>query len=196
VVTGLYTIAPSRRTPQKVAAALLPEPGRPEPSARPAPVEKDLHATLEGKAVAMLRLVQRVAEREGPHLHHRVALTDGAEALQAQVVTPLPAHTLVLDIIHPTESRWDTAHAWLGATPPHRTAWVRRYLEPLLAGQTDAVITALEGEAHDPMWTATQREAVWRTVGYDRHNRPSRRYDEYLAQGWPMGTGTAPVGLW
>jgi len=89
VVTGLYTIAPSRRTPQKVAAALLPEPGRPEPSARPAPVEEDLHATLEGKAVAMLRLVQWVAEREGPHLHHRVALTDGAEALQAQVVTPL-----------------------------------------------------------------------------------------------------------
>lgn len=67
------------------------------------PVEKERPATLEGQAVAMIRLVQWVAEREGPHLQHRVALTDGAEALQEQVVTHLPAHTLVLEIIHTTE---------------------------------------------------------------------------------------------
>ena len=68
-------------------------------------------------------------------------------------------------------------------------AWVRAYLEPLLAGQTDAVITALEAEAKDPTCTATQRQAVRRTVGYYRRNRPYMRYDEYLAQGWPIGTG-------
>jgi hypothetical protein len=189
VVTGLYTVAPYRRTPQEVVAALLPEPGRPAPSARPVPVEKELHATLEGKAVAMIRLVQRVATREGPHLQHRVALTDGAEALQEQVVTHLPAHTLVLDIIHTTEYLWATATALLGETHPHRTAWVRSSLEPLVAGQTEAVITALEAEANDPMWTAPQRQALRRTVGYDRRHRPSMRDDESLAQGWPSGTG-------
>ena len=95
----------------------------------------------------------------------------------------------MLDIIHATEYLWDTANALLGETHPQRVAWVRAYLEPLLAGQTDAVITALEAEANDPTCTATQRQAVRRTIGYYQRNRPYMRYDEYLARGWPIGTG-------
>jgi hypothetical protein len=79
-------------------------------------------------------LAQRVAPREGPHIQQRVALTDGAEALQPQVGTHVPASTVILDIIHATAYRWDTATALLGETHPHRLAWVRAYLEPLLAG--------------------------------------------------------------
>jgi hypothetical protein len=189
VVTGLYTIAPYPRTPQDLVATLLQDADRPEPTARPQPVAKELQATLEGKAVAMSRLAQRAAQRQGPHIQQRVALTDGAEALQQQVVTHFPAHTLVLDIIHATEYLWDTANALLGESHPQRPAWVRAYLEPLLAGQTDAVITALEAEGKDPACTGAQRQAVHRTVGYYRRNRPYMRYDKYLAQGWPIGTG-------
>jgi hypothetical protein len=39
------------------------------------------------------------------------------------------------------------------------------------------------------MCTATQRQAVRRTIGSYQRHRPSRRDDEYLARGWPMGTG-------
>jgi hypothetical protein len=66
------------------------------------------------------------------------------------VVTHLPEHTLVLDIIHATEYLWDTANTLLGETHPQRLAWVRAYLEPLLAGQLDSVITALEAEGEGP----------------------------------------------
>lgn len=189
VVTGLYTMSPYERTPQQVVAALLQDPARAEPAARPRPVGKELRATRAGKADAMGRLAARVAQRDGPHLQHRVALTDGAEALQQQWMTHFPAYTLILDIIHATEYLWDTANALLGETHPHRPAWVRAYLEPLLAGQTEAVITALEAEGHDPTQTAVQRQAVQRTVGYYRRNRPSMHYDAYLARGWPIGTG-------
>jgi hypothetical protein len=144
---------------------------------------------LEGKAVALSRLAQRVAQREGPHIQQRMALTDGAEALQQLVVSHFPEHTLVLDIIHATEYLWDTANALLGETHPQRSAWVRAYLEPLLAGQSAAVITALEAEAKHPRCTRLQRQAVGRTVGYYRRNQPYMRYDEYLARGWPIGTG-------
>jgi hypothetical protein len=34
---------------------------------------------------------------------YTVALTDGAEALQQQLMTHFPAYTLILDIIHATE---------------------------------------------------------------------------------------------
>jgi hypothetical protein len=152
-------------------------------------VEKARHATLAGKAVAMTRLVPRVTPREGPPIQDRVALTAGAEALPQHVQTHLPAQTLVLEIIHATKDLWDAANALLGEPHPHRTAWVRSSLEPLVAGQTDAVITALDAETNDPMGTATQRQAVRRTVGSDRRHHPSRHDDAYLARGWPIGTG-------
>jgi hypothetical protein len=94
-----------------------------------------------------------------------VALTDGAEARQQQVAAHVPAYPRGLDIIHATEDRGDTAHARLGETHPQRLAWVRASLEPLLAGQTEAVITALEAEMPDPTCTGTPRQAVRRTVG-------------------------------
>ncbi|MGH8069653.1 MAG: hypothetical protein ACRERE_31310 [Candidatus Entotheonellia bacterium] len=105
------------------------------------------------------------------------------------MLTHFPEDTLILDIIQATESLWDTANILLGETHPHRTAWVRTSLEALLAGQTDAIITALEAEGHDPTRTATPRQAVRRTVGSYRRNRPYMRDDEYLARGWPIGTG-------
>jgi hypothetical protein len=170
--TGLSTISPDQRTPQAVVAALLQDPGRPEPAGRPQPVGKALRATLEGKAAARSRLAQRVAPRDGPHIQERMALTDGAEARQPQVVTHFPEHTLVLAIIPATESLWDTANTLLGATHPQRLAWVRACLEPLLAGQLDSVITALEAEGQDPPGTVTHQQAVRRTVGSSRRHRP------------------------
>jgi hypothetical protein len=133
-------------------------------------------------------VTQRAGQRAGPHMQPRVALTESAEALQAQMMPHVPEHTLVLDVIHATEYRWDTATALLGETHPHRTTWVRTYLEPWLSGEPDAVIAALEAEAPAPTWTATRRQAVRRTVGYQR-TRPYMRYHEYLAWGWPIGTG-------
>jgi hypothetical protein len=137
----------------------------------------------------MRPLAQRVAQREGPHLQPRVALTDGAEALPQPWLSHVPEHTLVLDIIHATASLWDTANALLGETHPPRVVWVRAYLEALLAGETDAVIRALEAEGKDPIWTGTPRQAVRRTVGDDQRNRPYLHDDAYLAWGWPIGTG-------
>jgi hypothetical protein len=189
VVTSCYTIAPYRRTPQDVVAALLPEPEQPDPPRRPRPLDKEVHATLAGKEVALQRLAQRVAQREGPQIQERVALTDGAEALQERLRAQFPEYTLVLDIIHASEYLWQAANALLGESHPERTAWVRGYLEQVLRGQTESVITALERIAAEPEWSATQRKVVQTTVGYYRRNQASMHYDEYLARGWPIGTG-------
>ena len=195
VVTGLSTIAPSPRPPPEVVAALVADPHRSESAARPVPVGKELRATREGKAVAMSCRAQRVAHRAGPHLQQRVARTAGAEALPQPVVTPFPAYTLILDSIPATASLWDTATARLGATHPPRTAWVRADLEARWAGQTDAVITAVEAEVKDPAHTVTPRQAVRRTVGDYRRTRPYMHDDAYRARGWPLGTGVVE-GAW
>jgi len=189
IVTALYTIAPYVRTPQEVLAALLHDPVPQASGTRPQPIGKELRASLEGKAQAVTKLAQRAALREGPQIRERVALTDGAEALQEQMQTHLPGYTLVLDIIHATEYLWDAATTLLGETDPGRMPWVRQHLEQILSGQTAKVIAGLEELAVAADRTATQVQALRKTSGYYQRNLPYMRYDSYLAQGWPIGTG-------
>ena len=197
VVTGIYTIEPYFRTPQKVTDALLRSQAEevdnqsPAPSQvrRPVPIVKEVRATLAGKDIAFERLAQRVAQREGKHIQHRVALTDGAEPLQRQVNTRLSMFTLVLDIIHAIEYLWKAANALLGETHPDRTAWVQEYLLLILSGRTTDVIHALEERIQDLSLSTSQRQAVQSTIGYYRRNSPYMHYDRYLAQGWPIDTG-------
>lgn len=189
VVTGLSTIAPYRRTPEEGGAALLRDARHTGSAARPVPVGQALRAPLAGKQVAMTRVGKRVAQRDTWHMQQRVALSDGAEALPQQGLTHFPQYTLVLDILHATAYLWDAAQALLGETHAGRTAWVRGPLEQMLAGPTEALLTAREAEAQGPTCTATPRQTVLRTVGDSQRNRPYRPYDQSLACGWPMGPG-------
>jgi hypothetical protein len=188
VITGLYTMSPAPRTPQEVVAARLDD-EPPRATARPVPVGTDLRATWAGQADAMRRLAPRVAQPEGPPIQPRVARTAGAEAWPPQLVTSVPESTWILAIIHAPASLWDAANALLGETHPQRLAWVRASLEARLAGQPAAVITALEAKGKDPTGPLTPPQAIQRTVGSYRRNRPYRRDHESLAHGWPMGTG-------
>jgi hypothetical protein len=196
VVTAIYTIEPFLRTPQEVTDALLRDLEEDEAlareisrSERPVPVGKETRATLSGKDIAFERLVQRVAQREGPHIQQRVALTDGAEPLQRQVQNRLSRFTLVLDIIHASEYLWDAANALLGENHPDRTSWVKEQLLLILSDRTADVIQTLERHAQDSALSAAQRQVLNTTIGYYRRNLPYMRYGSYLAQGWPIGTG-------
>jgi hypothetical protein len=146
--------------------------------------------------LAPMRVAQRAGQREGAPSQQRVALTDGAEALPEQVVTHVPGPTLGLEIIHVAASLWATAKTVWGETHRHRTRWGRAYLEPRLRGETDAVIAAVEDEAHDPTYTATPRPGVQRTRGYYWRQRPYRHDNEYRARGGPMSTGGGRRRLW
>jgi hypothetical protein len=197
IVTAIYTIAPYWRTAQQVVDALMRdaegEEKAPLPAAtlpqRPAPVGKEVRATLAGKDVALDRLSRRVAQREGEHIQQRAALTDGAEALQKRVCAKFPGFELVLDIMHALGYLWDVANALLGETHPERTSWVGEQLLQILSGQTSAVIARLEKMVQDPATTAAQAKALNTTIGYYRRNLPYMHYDQYLARGWPISSG-------
>lgn len=189
IVTCLYSVAPYRRTPAEVAAALLHEQHEEPPRPRPRPSGKEQHASLAGKASACAALAQRAALRDAPTIAQRVALTDGSEALQGQMQAHFATVPLILDIIHANEYLWDAATSVLGETNPKRLDWLRPKLVGLLEGRTTDVIVALEVERANPATTPSQRQALERTIGYYRRNQASMRYDTYLAHGWPIGTG-------
>ena len=144
---------------------------------------------MAGKDIAFERLTERVAQREDDHIRHRVALTDGDDALQRRVGNGLSRFTLVLDIIHSSEYLWDAANALLGETHPDRTAWVEKHLLCVLSGKTADVIHTLERKVQNPALSSSQRKVVNTTIGYYQRNLPYMQYDQYLARGWPIGTG-------
>lgn len=197
VVTAIYTIAPYNRSPHDVVKALLRDlTGEQETEQttssqpqRPTPVGKEVRATLYGKDIAFERLLKRIAQREGDHIQHRVALTDGAEPLQDRVCDELAQFTLTLDIIHASEYLWNAANAWMGETHPDRTTWVGEQLLEILSGSTTTVIQTLENLAQHASLSNSQLETLNTTIGYYQRNLPYMRYDQNLALGWPIGTG-------
>jgi len=187
IAIAVYTIAPYRRTPREVAAALFQK-GRPLVK-RPRPCHKQIFASLDGKEAAIKRLAAWAARRDGPHIQERVALTDGSAPLQQQVLAKLPGFTLVLDIIHVDEYLWKAGTAIYGEIAPERAAWVEAQILDILSSRTEQVIQRLEDKAR-AVRRSSQAGKVFRQVAtYLRRNRPYMDYADYLRRGWPIGTG-------
>jgi len=187
IAVALYTIAPYRRTPQDVVVALFGE--HPPRAERPAPCHKQVFASLDGKATALKRLARWAAKRDGRHIRQRVALTDGAEALQDQTRLRLPDFTLVLDIIHVVEHLWKAGTALYGETDPARTEWVKTQALEILSSRAETVIDRLQDKAQALAPTSRAAKALRRVAGYLQRNLPYMDYARYLKQGWPIGTG-------
>jgi len=187
IATAVYTIEPYYRTPQDVINALFKK-GDPPPE-RPAPRHKQVFASLKGKDQAIRRLAAWTARRDGEHICERVALTDGAEPLQKQVLAKLSGFTLVLDIIHTDEYLWKAGTALYGETDPYRAEWVEAQMLDLLSSRSEAVIRRLEDKAATLHRRSQAAKTLRSVANYLRRNQPYLDYAEYLRRGWPIGTG-------
>ena len=158
---------------------------------RPQPVAKRLRATLDGKDVAFERLVHVVRQRDGPHIRHRVALTDGDPALQDRMRQRLPEFTLVLDIVHVVGYVAEASVALLGDSFPYLRDFVACRLHEILTGDLDGAIGTFELLVPLNQPSKANQAIVATTLGYLRRNAPYMHYDQYLAYGWPIATGMA-----
>lgn len=189
VVTSVYTLLPAPRTPESVVTSLFHPDRQTTSLPRSGPHEKWLWATLEGKSAALLVTAEQVRRREGPHIEGRVALTDGAEALQARVLTQFPDFTLILDFIHADEYLWKAANALLGETAPERTAWVEARTLQMLQGQISTVIADLTALSTCSETSKTARQTLISVAAYYARNQAYMHYDHYLSSGWPIASG-------
>jgi hypothetical protein len=191
VVTGVYTIAPCVRTPEQVTQSFFEKTSR-TPSIeakREKPYNKRLWATLEGKEAALKFSAKQVRLQEGEHIKERVALTDGAEALQQKVEQQFADFALVLDFVHANEYLWKAANSLLGENAPEREEWVRARTVVMLRGHTDVLIGDLRQLAKEPTCKRSQSKILLSVAAYYQRNQPYMRYGTYLAKGWPIATG-------
>jgi hypothetical protein len=191
VVTSVYTIETAPRTPEEVVASFfeLPQDPQPPAPAHPKPQNKHIWATLDGKQAALSRLSLQVAQRQGDHIQHKVALCDGCEALQSRIAAQFSNFSLVLDFIHASEYLWDVANRLLGETHPDRLDWMAHQTLRILSGQTLQVIADFRHLASKSKTKAALREQLNKTANYFERNLPFMDYPFYLANGWPIASG-------
>lgn len=193
IVTGIYTIEPNPRTPEEVVASIFHKDkrsaGQEQVPNRGRPLHKQLWATLTGKDTALQRLAKQVANRDGAHIQQRVALTDGAEALQKRILDYCPGFTLILDFMHANEYLWKVANSLFSEQDPQRVAWVEARTLQILSNQTDQVIAEFRTLALTPKTHKALRKQLEQTANYFERNLPYMAYHHYLAQGWPIASG-------
>ncbi|MGD8406460.1 MAG: ISKra4 family transposase [Anaerolineales bacterium] len=186
VVTTVYSIEAFVRTPEQVVASYYDKIHASRP---PQPQNKHLWATLDGKDVALGRLAKQVTSRLGEHLHHKVVLCDGCEALQSRITKQFPDFTLILDFIHANEYLWKVANVLLGESNDQRFAWMKARTLQLLSGQTKQLIAEFRALVNQPKMSIARRTQLLKTANSFERNLPFMNYPAYLSKGWPIASG-------
>jgi len=189
VVAAVYTIAPQPRT----AVDVVREVSDKQPLAqRPKPQNKRLRATLNGKRDAFAWARKEVERRNTEQDKRCVCLTDAGAGLQRLALATLAGFTLILDLFHALEYLWKAAYVFNPEGSQDAETFVRDRLLMLLEGKVGYVIGGLRQmlTKHRRLRKA-QRKTLETVIGYYEANRRWMRYDEYLAAGYPIGSGAA-----
>lgn len=192
-VAAVFSQAPRVRTAQDVLDSLFanPEAPRPQRGRRQRPTNKRVWASLTAGKDAFITDVRAEIDRRDPgHRHTWVMVTDGERALQRRVAVSFAGVTLVLDLLHVTEKLWKAAHALHPEGSPEATEFVRQRAGRILTGGVSQVVKGLRQIVTKRRLTGNKAKTLRGVADYFYANRDRMRYDVYLAQGWPIASGS------
>ncbi len=190
-VAAVHNQPPVTRTPQEVLDSLFDAGERPQRQPRPRPSHKRVWASLIADKDTFIADVKAEMTRRDPDRHCSwVIVTDGERALQHRVVDNFEDVTLVLDLLHALEKLWKAAHVLHREGSPEAQAFVHQRAKRILEGDVDQVVKGLKLIVTKRRLTGTKAKTLLDTAAYYRRNRDRMRYDTYLANGWPIASGT------
>ena len=190
-VAAVFTRQPWVRTPQQVIESLFrsrrhtatdtPPPPRPE--------NKRVWASLvKGKTAVIEEVAEEMRRRDPAGVKTRVALTDGERALQTRVDEKLNV-TLILDLMHVLEKLWKAAYVFHAEGSLQAELWVLDRTLRILFGEAGQVVKGLRQSVTKRALSGSKRKTLLAVAAYLFRNRHRMRYNEYLAQGWPIASG-------
>jgi hypothetical protein len=189
-VAAVFTRAPWVRTPEQVVESLFPT-GRRAADAPvpPRPENKRVWASLlKGKTAVIQEVAEEMHRRDPAAIKTRVALTDGERALQIRVDQELKV-TLILDLIHVLEKLWKAAYVFHPEGSLKAELWVLERTLQILFGNVGQVVKGIRQSITKRGLSGTTRKTLEGVTDYLYRNRSRMRYDEYLANGWPIASG-------
>jgi hypothetical protein len=196
-VGAAYTIASFVRT----AAEVVDEVMRKEAAGRrPEPKHKQVRAELtrsiggqevNGKDRIFEWLQHQVESRNPTRRKPLVCVMDGERALWKRLLKYLPGIICILDLYHMLQWLWKAAHCFHAEGSKEARAFVTQRLEKILLGQVGYVIGGLRQMGYKQRLKGAKLKQLEAAIGYLDRNRRFMHYDEYLAAGYPIGSGMA-----
>ena len=194
MVAAVYAVAAQVRTPEQMLAVLAREEEAEPRPARPRPQHKRVWASLEQEPREVLEEAFREALQRDPQGNQRwVAVVDGNET-QLTILKQLAEHygvrlTIVLDIFHVLEYLWKAGHALAAEGSAELEQWVLQRLGRVLEGRAHQVAAGMRRSATKRRLATRKREPVDRCANYLLKYQDYLAYDQYLAAGFPIGSG-------
>lgn len=198
-VGAVFAQPPRVRTPQTVLDSLFnpadspadDDTGNAGPGSRAQPKHKRVWASLTaGKDAFIADVHADMTHRDPGRGHTWVLVTDGERALQRRVMAAFADIPLVLDLLHVLEKLWKAAYVFHPETSPEAAAFVRERAERILTGQSGQVVKGLRQMATKRQLSAANAKTLHGVADYYHHNRTRMHYDRYLANGWPIASGS------
>jgi hypothetical protein len=169
---------------------------------RPIPQNKVLRAELthqvdgeqiNGKDVIFEWFGEQIEARQTSRSQELVCVMDGAPTLwkKLQVLVKTLGVTIVciLDIFHVMDYLWDAARCVHGSDDKAAEAFVTDRLRRILEGDVGRVIGGLRQMLTKGKFSSSKRKTLNTVIGYLHRKKKFMRYDEYLAKGYPIGSG-------
>ena len=189
-VATVFTRAPWVRTPQQIIDNLFPSSPKPSDApSPPRPENKRVWASLrKGKTAVIQEVAEEMDRRDPSRSLTRLALTDGERALQIRVNDKLDV-TLILDLIHVLEKLWKAAYVFHPEGSLAADLWVIDRALKILYGEVGQVVKGIRQSITKRGILGPKRKTLNGVANYLYRNRTHMRYDEYLANGWPIASG-------
>jgi hypothetical protein len=194
-VGAVYTIDRHVRTPQQILDELQRQERDRE---RPKPCHKHVWAEMTrvvedqvcvGRITLFDLMAQARAQRNPQGKKVTVCLYDGEKALWGCWEEFLPDSVGILDLFHVSQRLWCAAHCFHPEKSKAAAVFVEERLRQLLEGKVGTVIGGLRQMATKHQLKGQKRKKVLEAAQYFENNREHMKYDEYLAAGYPIGSG-------
>jgi hypothetical protein len=126
------------------------------------------------------------------HCQRLSSVNDGAPWIGRITDLNFPEAIQIVDWSHAEGRLWKVSKAVFGEQSPAGRGWVEERLDHLWGGDVQKVEAALQVlNLNQERWPDEVRQAA----GYFEGNRKRMRYDQFRAQGYPIGSGTVESGI-
>jgi hypothetical protein len=120
------------------------------------------------------------------------SVNDGAPWIERITDLNFPEAVQIVDWPHAKGKLWKVSKAIFGEQSPEGKGWVEERIEHLWIGEIAKVEAALEELDLDQKRVPDEARQA---PGYFEGNRKRMRYNEFRAEGYPIGSGTVESGI-
>jgi hypothetical protein len=190
-VAAVYTTAPFERSPEDLTCE---NDSCSHQIKRPLIENKRVWASIEKTPEQVIEdAFDEAVHRDPNHGKKWVALVDGNKS-QIEILGRLAKArgidlTIIVDIIHVTEYLWEAGRAFHPESGPELEKWVQHRLLNIFHGKAGHMAGGMRRSATRKKLSDKERKPVEKCATYLLNKSAYLRYERYLAEGLPIGTG-------